>query len=85
MCILDLAKIQLNGIGEGQIDPGQKIYELPNNIYFVCPFFKNYFFVLKERPDYKTNTVVVWPRKVIIAVCKNCSACAPFHSSDRCN
>ena len=34
MCILDLAKIQLNCIGEVQICPGKKIYELPNNIYF---------------------------------------------------
>ena len=49
MCILDLAKIQLNCIGEGQICPGQKIYELPNNIYFCCPFFFNYFFCVNGK------------------------------------
>ena len=85
MCILDLAKIQLNCIGEEQICPGQKIYELPNNKYFCGPFFfQLFFFLLKDRPNYITNTVVVWPRKEIIAVYKNCRARAPFQSSARC-
>ena len=62
-CVLDLAKIQLNCIGEEQICPGQKIYDLPNNIYFVVHFSWIIFFVLKETSNYTTNTVVVWPRK----------------------
>ena len=78
MCILDLAKRQINSIGEGQICLDQKIYELPNNTYFCCPFFFKYFFLLKERPNYTNITVVVWPRKEIIAVCKNCRAYAHF-------
>ena len=64
-------KSNLIVLGRGRSAPAKK-YMSCQIIIFLLSIFFIIFFVSKERPNYTTNAVVVWPRKVIIAVCKNC-------------